>query len=171
MKRILQTTILCALLLAVTTQVNIQFEKAFKYEAVTNDTIRGDTHTVLATMYQPVASQCDDNPLITADGSKINPKRASEQKLVALSRDLLSRFGGTFKYGDYVEIKGAGHKDGIYRIADTMAARIKNTVDILETDGTPIYKFENVTLTKIQWKTNNIKQSDYQAERVNTSAT
>ena len=167
MKRILQTTILCALLLAVTTQVNIQFEKAFKYEAVTNDTIRGDTHTVLATMYQPVASQCDDNPLITADGSRINPKRASEQKLVALSRNLLSRFGGTFKYGDYVEIKGAGHKDGIYRVVDTMNKRFTNRIDFLETAGTQRYKFNQVTLTKIQWKTNNISQSESQrVERV-----
>lgn len=100
-------------------------------------------------MYSPVASQCDDNPLITADGSKINPKKASEHKYVALSRNLLSRFGGIFKYGDYVEIKGAGHKDGVYRVSDTMAARIKNTIDILETDGTPIYKFENVSIRKI----------------------
>jgi 3D (Asp-Asp-Asp) domain-containing protein len=130
-------------------QVNTQFVKSFNTVAVTSDTIRGDTHTVLATMYSPEVSQCDKDPLITADGSKINPKRASEQKLVALSRDLLSKFGGTFKYGDYVEIKGAGHKDGIYRVSDTMAARIKNTIDILETDGTPIYKFENVTIRKI----------------------
>lgn len=40
MKRILQATILLALLLAVTTQVNIQIEKSFKYEAVANDTGR-----------------------------------------------------------------------------------------------------------------------------------
>ena len=28
---------------------------------------------VKATMYHPVEEQCDDTPLITADGSKINP--------------------------------------------------------------------------------------------------
>jgi len=167
MKRFLQTTILCALLLAVTTQVNIQFEKAFKYEAVTNDTIRGDTHIVCATMYSPVASQCDSDPLTTAGMYRIPPDKASEQKWIAMSRDLISRWGGKFRYGDLVEIKGAGHKDGIYRVVDTMNKRFTNRIDFLETAGTQRYKFNQVTLTKIQWKTNNINQSESQrVERV-----
>jgi len=167
MKRILQTTILFALLLAVTTQVNIQFEKAFKYEAVTNDTIRGDTHLVCATMYSPVVSQCDNDPLTTAGMYRIPPDKASEQKWIAMSRDLISRWGGNFSYGDMVEIKGAGHKDGIYRVVDTMNKRFTNRIDFLETAGTQRYKFNQVTLTKIQWKTNNISQSESQrVERV-----
>ena len=111
MKRILQATILLALLLAVSQQVNNEFAKAFKYEAVTNDTIRGDTHIVCATMYSPVASQCDSDPLTTAGMYRIPPDKASEQKWIAMSRDLISRWGGKFRYGDLVEIKGAGHKD------------------------------------------------------------
>lgn len=171
MKRILQATIFLALLLAVSQQVNNEFAKAFKYEAVTNDTIRGDTHIVCATMYSPVVSQCDKDPLTTAGMYRIPPDKASEQKWIAMSRDLISRWGGKFRYGDLVEIKGAGHKDGIYRVVDTMNKRFTNRIDFLETAGTQRYKFNQVTLTKIQWKTNNINQSEsQQAERVNTSA-
>lgn len=100
---------------------------------------------VTVTCYYPTTAQCDSTPLITADGSKINPLYASEHKWVAVSRDLLK----VFKYGDLVEISGAGKKDGTYRISDTMNKRIKNTVDILETSGTPIYKFKNITIRKI----------------------
>ena len=64
---------------------------------------RCDTvHLERATTYQPTEAQCDSNPLTTADGSKINPDYY--QKWVALSRDLLSRWGGQFNYGDTLDI-------------------------------------------------------------------
>ena len=49
-------------------------------------------YTVSATVYNPEASQCDDSPLITADGGKINEAKANEQRWVAVSRDLLKVF-------------------------------------------------------------------------------
>jgi 3D (Asp-Asp-Asp) domain-containing protein len=114
---------------------------------------KGSSHTVTATMYYPVVSQCDSDPLITAGMFKIDPDQASEQKWIAMSRDLIARWGGDFKYGDLVEISGAGHKDGVYRVVDTMNKRFKNRIDFLETKGTKNYKFDNVTITKITWKT------------------
>lgn len=116
---------------------------------IKSDTLKGTPYTVIATMYFPVASQCDNSPLITADGTKINPKEASKQKLVALSRDLLKRWGGSFSYGDLIEIKGIGKRDGIYRVADTMNKRFTNKIDILESYGTPLYKFKEVTIVKV----------------------
>jgi 3D (Asp-Asp-Asp) domain-containing protein len=104
---------------------------------------------VTATMYNAVVGQCDADPFITADGSKINPKKASELKWVALSRNLLKRWGGQFNYGDFVEISGAGNKDGIYQIKDCMNRRFKNKIDILETKGTKLYKFNKVKLKKV----------------------
>ena len=167
MKKIITNIFFFALFLATIQLADTQFAKAFNTVAVTSDTIRGDTHTVLATMYQPVASQCDESPLITAGMYRIPPDKASEQKWIAMSRDLISRWGGTFRYGDMVEIKGAGHKDGIYRVVDTMAKRFTNRIDFLEDVGTKQYRFDNVTLTKIEWKTNNVNQSESQlAERV-----
>jgi 3D (Asp-Asp-Asp) domain-containing protein len=100
---------------------------------------------VTATMYMATKGQCDDTPLITACGKKINPKRASEQKWIAVSRDLLKKF----KYGDKVQLSNAGEKDGVYTIADTMNKRFKNKIDILETVGTPLYKLTDVVITKV----------------------
>ena len=36
---------------------------------------------VTVTMYNPTRKQCDSTPNITADGTKINPKKASEYRL------------------------------------------------------------------------------------------
>ena len=56
------------------------------------------TIKVTATMYNPVEGQCDSDPYITASMLKINPNKASEQKFIAMSRDLLKRWGGKFEY-------------------------------------------------------------------------
>lgn len=104
---------------------------------------------VRATMYNPVVSQCDKDPLVTAGMYKINPKRASNHKWIAMSRNLLKRWGGQFDYGDKVKIVGAGHKDGVYTIVDTMHPRFKNAIDFLETSGTKVYLFKNVEIVSI----------------------
>jgi len=104
--------------------------------------------TVVATMYNAVPSQCDNDPYITAGMYKINPLKASEYKWIALSRNLLSRWGGKFNYGDKVLVLNAGNKSGIYTIVDTMNKRYVNRIDFLETVGTRNYKFINVKLER-----------------------
>lgn len=99
-------------------------------------------------MYNAVPAQCDKSPLITAGNYKINPRKASKHKWIAVSRNLLKRWGGPFNYGDRVIIKGAKHKNGVYRIVDTMNKRFKNRIDFLETKGTKFYKFTNVSIRK-----------------------
>jgi len=101
---------------------------------------------VTVTMYNPAVSQTDSTPNETADGTIINPKRASEYRYVALSRDLIARWGGPFEYGDYVIIKGTIGYDGIYQVRDTMASKFINRVDILRTEGSKHFRFENATL-------------------------
>mgnify|MGYP003136988595 FL=1 len=68
---------------------------------------------VTVTTYNPTRQQCDSTPNITADGTRINPKKATQYRYVALSRDLLSRWGGPFDYGDYIVIEGTGDRDGL----------------------------------------------------------
>jgi 3D (Asp-Asp-Asp) domain-containing protein len=113
------------------------------------DNVIDNAIDVTATMYYAVKGQCDKDPLTTAGMFKIIPHKASEQKLIALSRDLLTRFGGSFQYGDKVMLLNAGHKSGVYVVADTMNKRFKRKIDILETKGTPLYKFENVKIIKV----------------------
>ena len=101
---------------------------------------------VTITMYNPLPGQTDSTPNQTADGTIIDPKRASEYRYIALSRDLLRRWGGPFNYGDYVMLKGTDGYDGIYQVRDTMAPKFINRVDILRTEGSRWFKFDNATL-------------------------
>jgi len=103
------------------------------------------------TMYRPTKYETDSTPNITADGTKIKISEASRYRFVAVSRNLLKRWGGFLNYGDFVLLKDAGHKDGIYRVKDTMNSRWVNVVDILESPGTDPYKFENASLTLLDW--------------------
>ena len=104
------------------------------------------SYEVTVTTYNPTKHQCDDTPNITADGTRIKTWRATEYRYVALSRDLLSRWGGPFNYGDYIVIEGAGDRDGVYQVRDTMNPKWTNRVDILTTNSR--FKYDNVVMYK-----------------------
>jgi len=104
------------------------------------------SYRVTVTTYNPTREQCDSTPNITADGTKIKPWKATQYRYVALSRDLISRWGGPFEYGDYVVIEGTGSWDGIYQVRDTMNPKWVNRVDILTTNSR--FKYENITMYK-----------------------
>ena len=106
------------------------------------------------TMYQPVRPQTDRTPNITADGTRIKISRASEYKFVALSRNLLERWGGPFDYGDFILIKGTDHKDGVYQVRDTMNPKWVNMVDILESKDVKPYKYVDAQIYKMSWLAN-----------------
>ena len=101
---------------------------------------------VTVTTYNPTRQQCDDTPNITADGTRIKTWKASSYRYVALSRDLLSRWGGPFEYGDYIVIEGTKDRDGVYQVRDTMNPKWTNRVDILTTNSR--FKYENITMYK-----------------------
>jgi 3D (Asp-Asp-Asp) domain-containing protein len=104
------------------------------------------SYEVTVTTYNPTKHQCDDTPNITADGTRIKTWRATEYRYVALSRDLLSRWGGPFNYGDYIVIEGAGDRDGVYQVRDTMNPKWTNRVDILTTNDR--FKYDDVVMYK-----------------------
>jgi len=106
---------------------------------------------VIGTMYNPTRAQCDETPNITADGTRINPKIASNYRYVALSRDLLKRWGGPFDYGEYITVEGTnnGKHDGIWQVRDTMNPKWLKRVDFLMTDGTRPFKYNEIKITKL----------------------
>ena len=101
---------------------------------------------VTVTTYNPTRQQCDSTPNITADGTRIKPWKATQYRYVALSRDLISRWGGPFDYGDYIIIEGTGKWDGVYQVRDTMNPKWVKRVDILTTNSR--FKYENITMYK-----------------------
>ena len=103
---------------------------------------------VTVTMYHPVRSQTDSTPNILADGTRIRTHIASEYKFIAVSRNLLKRWGGWLDYGDFILLKGTDGKDGVYQVRDTMHPRWVNRIDILESPNTKPYKFIDAEIVK-----------------------
>lgn len=88
------------------------------------------THVTL-TCYQPVASQCNDDFLHTADNSLIDLKKLSSGKIkwVAISQDLLwlIPMGSKVKITD----EKSGKCYGIYLVKDKMNKKWNHRMDIL----------------------------------------
>ena len=110
--------------------------------------LKSEGMAVTVTMYQPVRRQTDSTPNILADGTRIKTERASNYKFIAVSRNLLKRWGGWLDYGDFVLLKGTDGKDGVYQVRDTMNKRWVNRIDILESAGVKPYKFTDAKLHK-----------------------
>ena len=104
------------------------------------------SYKVTVTTYNPTKSQTDSTQNEVADGTKIKPWRATDYRYVALSRDLIARWGGPFEYGDYIVIEGTDGWDGIYQVRDTMNPKWTNRVDILTTNSR--FKYNNITMYK-----------------------
>lgn len=98
------------------------------------------THCAV-TCYQPIESQCDSDPLTTADGSKINLDKLKKGKIkwCAVSRDLLWLFPKNKPKRVYIE------GFGIYEVKDLMNKRWKHKLDILiHPDDKTRYHLKNV---------------------------
>ena len=123
-------------------------EKVWNLTDENNDMLYSNRimYRVTVTTYNPTRAQTDSTPNITADGTRINPRKATQYRYVALSRDLLSRWGGPFDYGDYIVIEGTDGRDGIYQVMDTMNPKWTNRVDILTTNDR--FKYDDVVMYK-----------------------
>ena len=84
------------------------------------------THVTL-TYYQPVKAQCNNDPLVTADGSKINLHHLKQGRIrwCAISRDLLWLFPKNRPKRIYID------GFGVYQVRDVMNKRWNHRVDIL----------------------------------------
>lgn len=120
---------------------NIDLKKRlYKYET--------EGLNVTVTMYEPLSYQTDSTPNILADGTRIKVGEASNYKFIAVSRNLLKRWGGWLDYGDFILLKGTDGKDGVYQVRDTMNKRYVNRIDILESIDVKPYKFERASIVK-----------------------
>ena len=105
------------------------------------------THVTI-TCYQPVRSQCADNPLITADGSKINLNKLKRKQIrwCAVSRDLKPLF--TKGKPKRIRIEGCPQLNGVWEVRDYTNARFNHRVDILiHPQDRTRFKYNNVKIT------------------------
>lgn len=101
------------------------------------------THCTITT-YNPTKEQTDGNPLVTANGTKICPKKLKQGKLryVAVSRDLR----WCLPYGSIIHIEGYG----LFEVVDTMHPRFNHYIDILQHESKPNFKKEKIKVTLIK---------------------
>ena len=109
------------------------------------------TISVRASIYHPEQSQTDDTPYITADGSKINKRNPRKHRWLAVSRDLHSKWGGQFNYGDSLWVTGISDElDGVYIVRDIMNRRMRKQIDLLVGKNDRIMGFwKNVQVAKL----------------------
>ena len=115
------------------------------WEPIAND--------VLATVYNAVPAQCNNDAVHTASMFKLNLNDVLSHRIIAMERTMMKDYG--LKYGDVVCISGVGTtKDGtdlngLWRIEDTMNKRFAglHKIDILVPNDTTLGKWSNVVVS------------------------
>ena len=100
------------------------------------------THVTL-TVYNPTESQCDGDPLTTADNTKIDlyKLKRGEIKYCAVSDDLL----WVLPFNSVIDVEGHGQ----YIVHDRMNPRWKHRVDLLQDESEPQFREKNVKITRV----------------------
>jgi len=104
------------------TILKFQFPKVYDIEDVCMCSVSAYTNSV---------AECDSTPNITADGSKV------KRGYVALSQDLIAKWGGKDIFGREVVVLG----QGVFEVRDTMNERYRNSADIFFFDKKYADKF------------------------------
>ena len=102
-----------------------------------------------ATVYHAVPEQCNNDVKNTASMFRLNLEDPESHKIIAMERTMMKQYG--LKYGDLVKIEGAGSRDGVYQIQDTMNKRFagKHKIDFLINLDSKIGKWNNVKVYKL----------------------
>lgn len=101
------------------------------------------THVTLTT-YNAVKSQCNEQPYVTADGTRICYSKLRQGKIryCAVSRNLLCYI----PYGSIIDIEGHGR----YKVVDTMNARFSHHIDILQHHTMKNFKKERIKIILVK---------------------
>jgi len=102
----------------------------------------GVQDTVTATTYKLTAAENGPYGNNMASGYKVNYKHPGNNKVIAVSPDLLKKF----PYHTDIIIEGAGKLDGKYKVEDVMSSRWHNRIDILLNWKVKHNKFYNVII-------------------------
>jgi hypothetical protein len=105
---------------------------------------------IWGTIYHAEVKQCDNTPLVTGDGSRINPHKASEHRWIAISQEMLNNeyrlrllndststlYRGKIEYGDTVWIESPFETiNGWWVVHDAKNQKYRNSIDFLQTKG------------------------------------
>ena len=101
----------------------------------------------LATVYNAVPSQCNNDVVHTASMFKLDLKDVLSQRVIAMERTFMKELG--LKYGDVVFVEGTGKWDGPWQIQDTMNKRFAgmHKIDILVPKNIKTGKWNGVKIS------------------------
>jgi 3D (Asp-Asp-Asp) domain-containing protein len=100
---------------------------------------------VTVTTYTASQNETDSTPLITASGFVLDSLNPAKHRIIAVSRDLKSKW----KFGTKVKILNAGIYNGVYQVLDVMNKRFNNRIDILINPNDQHTKLENIKILKL----------------------
>ena len=105
------------------------------------------SNDALATVYNAVPGQCNNDVLHTASMFKLNLKDVLSQRVIAMERTFMKELG--LKYGDVVYVEGTGKWDGPWQIQDTMNKRFAgmHKIDILVPNNIKNGKWNGVKIS------------------------
>lgn len=98
--------------------------------------------TVTATTYKLTAAENGPYGNNMASGYKVNEKLPGNDRVIAISRDLLKKY----PFHSDIIIEGAGELDGIWRVEDVMNKRFAKRIDFLLNWKVKHNKFNNVII-------------------------
>jgi len=102
----------------------------------------GVQDTVTATTYKLTAKENGPYGNRMASGFRVNKELPGNDRVVAVSRDMLKKY----PFHSYIKIKGTGKLDGKYKVEDVMSSRWHNRIDILLNWKIKQNKFYNVII-------------------------
>ena len=99
---------------------------------------------VLATVYNAVPAQCNNDVRHTASMYTLNLDDVLSDRVIAMERTMMKEYG--LKYGDIVKIEGTEKWDGLWQIQDTMNKRFagQHKIDILVPNNIKLGKWSGV---------------------------
>ena len=130
-----------------------------------SDWVLADDSTI-ATVYNAVPAQCNDDFGNTASMFRLNLEDLLSQRVIAMERTFMNKLG--LKYGDVVRIEGTNGYDGEWQIQDTMNKRFagQHKIDILVPDNIRYGAWDNVRLYVLRDKSLTNKYRSQMAPQV-----
>lgn len=98
--------------------------------------------TVTATTYKLTVRENGPYGNNMASGFRVNEKLPGNDRVIAVSRDLLKKY----PFHSDVIIKGAGKLDGKWKVEDVMNKRFRKRIDFLLNWKVKHNKFNNITI-------------------------
>lgn len=101
----------------------------------------------LATVYNAIPQQCNNDVIHTASMFKLNLANVLSQRVIAMERTFMKELG--LKYGDVVYVEGTEKWDGPWQIQDTMNKRFAgmHKIDILVPRNIRTGKWDGVKIS------------------------